>query len=71
MADNTLRQIRANRRRRRMAIEKADAELPSLVRAAFAAKHSWDEIAEALGGLTKQRVYQIRSEGIDHERRGT
>lgn len=62
MADDTLRRIQSNRRRRRTAVEKADAELPALVRAAFDADHSWQEIAKALGVSTKQRVYQLRSE---------
>lgn len=63
MADE-LRRIKANRTRRRKAVESADAELPNLVVAAFAAKHTWQEIAEALGGLTKQRVYQLRADGL-------
>lgn len=59
---DSLQRIRANRKRRRTAIEKADSELPDLVRAAFADNRSWQEIADALGGLTKQRVYQLRAQ---------
>lgn len=59
MADRSLQRIRANRDRRRA----ADAELPGLVVDAFANGHTWQEIAEALGGLTKQRVYQLRAQG--------
>lgn len=67
MADSTLRRIRANRQRRHTAIAKADSELPGLVKAAFDAKHSWQDIAEALGGLTKQRVYQLRADALKKE----
>jgi len=63
MADRSLHRIRANRDRRRKALEAADNELPGLVVDAFANGHTWQEIAAALGGLTKQRVYQLRAQG--------
>lgn len=49
--------IQANRVERR----RADEELPALVREAFADGRTWQEIAEALGGVSKQRVYQLRN----------
>ncbi|MFV8169814.1 hypothetical protein [Mycolicibacterium peregrinum] len=49
--------IRANRVEKR----RVDEELPKLVRAAFAAGNTWQEIAEVLGGVSKQRVYQLRN----------
>ncbi|NOQ58406.1 hypothetical protein [Mycolicibacterium fortuitum] len=49
--------IQANRIERR----RVDEELPELVRQAFADGRTWQQIAEALGGVSKQRVYQLRN----------
>ena len=49
--------IHDNRAERR----RIDQELPELVREAFNAGCTWQEIADALGGVSKQRVYQLRN----------
>ncbi|WP_454232138.1 hypothetical protein [Mycolicibacterium fortuitum] len=54
---DVLAAIQANRIERR----RVDEELPKLVREAFNAGNAWQEIAEALGGVSKQRVYQLRN----------
>ena len=42
--------------------QRIDEELPELVREAFTSGCTWQEIAEALGGVSKQRVYQVRNQ---------
>lgn len=64
MAARTLNRIKANRARRHKVINETDAELPGLVVEAFEDGHTWQEIADALGKLTKQRVYQLRAAGL-------
>jgi DNA invertase Pin-like site-specific DNA recombinase len=54
--DKALRRIRANRRKN----AETDAELPQLVRDAFDAGHTWQQIAKELG-VGKARVYQLRA----------
>lgn len=54
---DVLAAIQANRIERR----RVDEELPELVREAFTCGRTWQEIAEALGGVSKQRVYQLRN----------
>lgn len=54
---DVLAAIQANRVER----QRIDEELPELVREAFNAGHTWQEVAEALGGVSKQRVYQVRN----------
>lgn len=57
---DVLAAIQANRVER----QRIDEELPGLVREAFTAGCTWQEIAKALGGVSKQRVYQIRNQNL-------
>lgn len=52
-----LDQIRAKRQQQ----DALKAEIQELVNAAFDAGRTWQEIADALGVTSKQRVYQIKA----------